>query len=955
MDNKIISALNDLTLALDAVAESLKDKSDKSKKSEAGEILESINNIDKKMSSISNGLKSIKKDTTQILKNQETLLKISKDKKETKLFEISGENKSKIKDGVSTVISIAAGVLAIGVAFKLIGSVDFLSVIALSIALPLVAMSFEKISELKGLKKEDMKNLFFVTVTMAASITAASWIMALIAPISISQGLTAILIAGTFALIGISIEKLAKSVEKIKPKDIENLPKILIKTALAITGASWIMKLIMPISFAQGLTAILIAGTFAVISYGIEKITAGIKDVGAKDLVKMPLVLFSVGLSIALASQVMRGIHVITFKQGVTAILIAGTFAVISYGIEKIVKATKDIKAEDVVDLPFVLIAFSVAITASSAIMLLIQPIKYEQFLTAIGIAATFAVMSLSLPLLAIAVKMTSLKEAFLMVGILPLLALAVVGVSYVLQKLQIVDSNVLLNMVEQSLSIAISAAAIGGTAFLLSKIGTTALIQGGIAVVGLAAVIAASSWAISMGNYDGKYPKLEWAEGVGLSLVAFGLSVVGLGIFMVATGGVGGAIALALGGAAVLGLAGVIVATSYILKAGVYDDNYPKLEWAEGVGESLAAFGSILAKIGLGGIALNLIGNHLGSGPVDIAQQIVDVNNKFTGVKFEDYPNINWAEGVAKSLGYFGSITSSMGLGGMALNKIGEWLGTGPLDIAQQIVNVSNKLNEGNYDKYPKSDWVTGITTLITQFAAISSSQDLGDMLSNKLLGSIPESIAEQIKSVSLILSSGTYASLPDGYMKSLSDNVRMYVDLVEYLESKDLDSLSFLNVLGVTSGLSKLAEGYEKLSKGVKSLGNALSSIDMEKIEALNRISGNVILMSLMDSEQFESMMDALEAKAGIFVKVVEELQGEAEKSAKNSAYPVRNIGGNGGSETSALEQKMDQLIANTTNLAASIGAAVANSIKSPFDHLISELKKAMAEGGRKGHGPK
>jgi len=58
MDNKILSALNDLTLALDAVAESLKDKS---AKSEAGKILQSINNIDKKIESISNGLKSFKK------------------------------------------------------------------------------------------------------------------------------------------------------------------------------------------------------------------------------------------------------------------------------------------------------------------------------------------------------------------------------------------------------------------------------------------------------------------------------------------------------------------------------------------------------------------------------------------------------------------------------------------------------------------------------------------------------------------------------------------------------------------------------------------------------------------------------------------------------------------------------------------------------------------------------
>ena len=180
-----------------------------------------------------------------------------------------------------------------------------------------------------------------------------------------------------------------------------------------------------------------------------------------------------------------------------------------------------------------------------------------------------------------------------------------------------------------------------------------------------------------------------------------------------------------------------------------------------------------------------------------------------------------------------------------------------------------------------------------------------------------------------------------------------RISIELSSLVSLRVHNDTSLVIDANSTSGLSKLAEGYEKLSKGVKSLGNALGSIDMEKIEALNRISGNIILMSLMDSDQFESMMDALEEKAGIFVKVIDELQGEAEKSAKSSNYPVRNIGGRGGSETSALEQKMDQLIANTTNLAANIGAAVANSIKSPFEALIAELKTQMGKKERKAGG--
>ena len=63
------------------------------------------------------------------------------------------EYKSKIKDGIQTVILIAGGVLAIGLAFKLIGQVDFLSVISLSMGILYVSLAFAEIAKIKDLIK----------------------------------------------------------------------------------------------------------------------------------------------------------------------------------------------------------------------------------------------------------------------------------------------------------------------------------------------------------------------------------------------------------------------------------------------------------------------------------------------------------------------------------------------------------------------------------------------------------------------------------------------------------------------------------------------------------------------------------------------------------------------------------------------------------------------------------
>ncbi len=901
MDVKIVSALNDLTLALDAVAESLKDKS---AESESGKILQSIDNIDKKMESISNGLKSIKKDTTQILKNQETLLKISNDKKtDSKLFETAGKNKAKIKDGVSTVLLIAAGVLAIGLAFKIIGSVDFFSVIALSIALPLIAIAFEKISEMKELKKADMKNIFFVTVTMAASITAASWIMRMILPISIAQGLTAIFISGIFYLTTLNLEKIRLATLFLKNDEMKKMGLVLLGITGVIVASSWLFQAIMPISFAKGLTAIIISGIFYLITLNLEKIRL----------------------------------------------------------------ATLFLKNDEMKKMGLILLGLSGAIVASSWLFQAIAPITIEKALSAIAVAGVLAIIALALPSLALAVRLVSLKDAYLMVGILPAVALAMMVSSHIIALGNYKEDNY--PSLDWALGVGASILAFGlatiGLGYAtMTGIGYVAMIVGGVAVLLLSGIIVVASQALTYGDYKSNYPSLDWAEGVGASILTFGLATIGLGAFILGSLGAG-LLVLAAGAKGVMTVATAIKDASLILKDGEYTKG-PTKDWAEGISLSLGAFAPIFKTLfdrGIIGIFKK------GPSAEDFAEAIKTISKGIVaaGEFFSKTPDIwkggptkDWAEGVGGAIGAFApvfdALSESYGLFGSGpstddMIKAMRSISEGIVSVASYFKDIPDNIWTGG----PDETWSGKISSALQAFAPVfdylnQNTSWLSGADTDKLRTAVV-SIAYGMVEAANSLNEGKFtANIPEGYMKSLSDNVKMYVDLVEYLESKDLDSLSFLSVLGITSGLSKLAEGYEKLSKGVESLGNALGSIDMEKIEALNRISGSIILMSLMDSDQFESMMDALEAKAGIFVKVVEELQGEAEKTGKSSSYPVGNMGGKGSSATSALEQKMDQLVANTTNLAANIGSAVANSIKSPFETLIAELKNQMGKKERK-----
>ena len=177
MDKQLLQALDNLSYGLEVLVEALKQKG---AKSDTGKTLQS-GNFDKSLESITVELKSIKKDTQEILKNQQTIISLQKqkndDKKSGAVEDASGPKKeSQIKKGVSTILLIAVAVLAIGLAFKLVGKIDFLSVIALGAAIYLVSMAFEKVAKLK-MSIKDAAITSATMVLMAMGVTLSSWIL----------------------------------------------------------------------------------------------------------------------------------------------------------------------------------------------------------------------------------------------------------------------------------------------------------------------------------------------------------------------------------------------------------------------------------------------------------------------------------------------------------------------------------------------------------------------------------------------------------------------------------------------------------------------------------------------------------------------------------------------------------------------------------------------------------
>lgn len=827
MDKKLLAALSNLSIALQEISDSL-DDINKTKESSNSSIVEAFKSLDigEQLKSIDKGVKKIQEDNKQIIKTQKQILsqvnKPTATTKEPGL--INTKDQKGIKDGVSLILLIAGGVLAIGLAFKLIGSVDFKSVIALSLSLPLIAFAFEKVAKVKSnIKSLTIANLGLIM--MAGAMVIVSKLLSFITPISVDKLLTTILISGAFVLISTSIGKISKNFEGVSIKNLWKLPLVLIAASSAIAASSWILQWIKPVGYLQMITVIFIASAFAIISLNIDKLVGGIKNVDAKSLWKLPLVLIASSAAITASSWILQWVKPVGFNQLLTIIMISAAFAVLSFGLGKLVKAMDKISLKGVALLPLVLVGVSLAITGSSYILSKIVPITFPQALTTILIAATFTVLSYGLPKIIDAVSKIKLRDIPIIPLVLIAMSAAILGSSYLFSKVQIIPFGTLINIALQSISLTVVAIAIGFAMWTLDKLGITPAkaLMGGVSIVVIATALMTSSLIISLGQYS-IYPNLSWTLNIAASMLIFGA---GMGIIGASTIGVP---ALIMGGIGILIIAGTILATDKILSKGIYNI-YPSLSWILGVGSSLSAFGLVMAASAFGIVALSI-----GYFSIKlIANSIVETSKILSNGIFTGGPSLGWSIGTSALLTTFGM--SMMAIGGfvagtLGLGYVALLAGKSALKvIAQSIVDASFILSSGNYKDGPTKEWAEGVALSIGAFAPVYKT-----LTSKGLLGAIfggggssPSkmrqaivTISEGIITAAQFFSKNTVAfknGPPVEWSEGVGLSIRAFAPVFESLSknkswfSSGLDMGEMVNaVLGISQGIIVSAQIFNQ-----------------------------------------------------------------------------------------------------------------------------------------------
>ena len=748
MDKKLLNALNNLSDSLEEISSALKEKNEM--QSDTATALKS-GNIGENLKQISVDIKSIKVDTQEILKKQDTIISLSKEKegKDEKTLKAAGDKESisKIKEGVASIMLIAGAVLALGAAFSLVGDVDIASVIGLSLAIVILAESFKSVvktlNETGFNAMKDGTNFFLSTVLIAAAITTSSWILSTISSISIAQILTAIGIGAGFAVISKHVVDIIKEFSDIGMgnilKSVISLPLVMTAISLGIAASSWALRWVSSLSMSQFTSAILVSGILAVVSFGVRNMLRAFKGLGPKTLIQaslfLPLVLPAISLGIAASSWALQLVQPISMGQFFTSLLIGAAFFVLSFSIRRIMTAFRGIDpktaATATLTIPLILTAMSYAIKFSSEALAGVVPITMQTFITAIAISVIFIPLAFAANLILASVNKMKMEDVFKIPIFFVAMSTAITLSSMILDNAVIVDSDRLINAGLIGAGLAILTMALANPIRILSKIDIVNILKGALAIPIIATAIMVSSWILSVGNYENA-PPIEWTLGTAAAMIPFAFGMAMLGPLL---------IPVALGVPAVLLVASTVMLSSHILKEGDYS-TYPSIDWSKGVSLSLGTFaagmailgGIIFASFGLGlGMlaagagAVLMVAKTIVAASDILANGYVDEDGNKMSPNWKDGPTEDWSKGVSIALGAFSPVYGML-MRNAVLSLFGGG-GVGPEDFTTAIKTVSKGIvtaaqelgnSDGVWAGGPTKDWAEGVGLAIGAFVPV-------------------------------------------------------------------------------------------------------------------------------------------------------------------------------------------------------------------------------------------
>lgn len=854
----------------------INEKNEKNEKSINKKNQDIINNLHKKKNGEGKEGKENKKSDSVISNKLDQILTYAKDSKKQKeagLFEKIDDkgNKNKIVDGIKVIILIAAGVLAIGLAFQKVGKVDFASVIALSAGIFIISKAFANIAGVKNLTLKQTVLTGLVLVVIAASITAASIIISQNFKEMTNKQMFSFVLVGS--ALSVSAYFLLKGVAglKLSGKDLLKvllLPIILPAIAYGIAKSSGFISETKEVGWGQAKSALFTAIILAVGALSVMFLLKALKDVTVPKMLVASLMIPIIAGGIWAASLILGKVEEIKNPWGIlkTSIVIGLALLIMS----PVMWVIGQLKPGRMIVAGLMIPVIAMGIVWASEILQDFQVLKIPE------LVFIKSALSYGLALLAFAPTVWLLGKLdikSMLIGSLaiPVVSLAIVAASWILQLGNYGDNY---PKYEWSLNVglalfifAVPTIALGLAAMIATPL---SVVIGAAMTVIVATAIMVSSLILQNGEYkDGAYPSLSWAAGVGLSLLTFTLPVIALGLLAIT--GIG-ALAIMAGAAMVTIVAQSIVDASKIIAGGNYKDG-PTSEWAMGTGISMLAFGTSMALLGVIPFAGTILerGGELVN---QVAQSIKDVSFILAGGNYKDGPTKDWAEGIGLSISAFAYALSVTAESGMFDKKIDtNSFSNFMISIADAMIKVANILREGKWDgAYPKKEWGEGVSAGLLPFIEAYKVMNESKSFLQGIFGGgggdtfsvFMEGIANSMVSVADIFRGVDFSGGPNAtWSKNISD------------------ALTAFNVGMGKDGLDhKKIDLIVEFADAIRDLAGAIKQLNTSGLDKLNKLTTNVTIMSVIDDKKLQDVLKVLDDNKNKLSNIID---------SKGSSNPV------------------------------------------------------------------
>jgi hypothetical protein len=997
-----VAALQDFSKSLKYFIDSVKSQVENENKNFKDSISATQEQA-KMMMEMAEELKVVSQTTAATKTNTEQILDIVKGIKQEKKKGIwdklsSAKDKTKsMAEGIKTISLMAGAILAVGTAFKIVGEVDFKSVLALAVALPLVATAFNTIGETSQDPKDSAKTALSMII-MSVGVAASGAIMSMMPSLSFQQMISVVAVS---VAMGISMYALAEAADEIGSNKIKSLyamiPALpLVAGAIVLSGMA--LSQMPTVGFQQFVSAAGVGLAMGIsmipLAYAADAVKGRVGNMYALTAL-MPIIAGAIYASALILENVPEIDVAKTIKTsiGVTASLVifgAGVWAFDKMGIN-MSNAVKGIGS---------MIIVAGGIYATALILQDVPEIDVAKIIkTSLGAAASLVIFGAGIWVFD---KLgINLSSAIKGVATMSVVAGGIWAVSHILANADYTGAPPL----EWSLNTGVALLGAGllaaGMGMLIGQI-----IPGVFAMTAVAGGIWAVSQILSAGDYSNG-PSLDWALGTGAALGGFGIGAIGLGIVMLT--GVG-AIALVAGIGAMTMVAGGLVATAAIIKKGDFTGG-PSIEWSRGVGMALMTFANTLSALNPGIVDM-LFGATMESrikSVVSLGDALKQVSFKVKGGDYTGGPSKEWSEGVGMALMLFAN----------ALNEIkpniferllgdtmeGNMAGLITMGGALHSIGVAVGSDNSVYSGGPDKRWAEGVGLSLAAFAgALENIKPgffdslLGDTLQSQVDGMI--TIAGALPKIGMAIGKDTsmYTGGPSkawaegvggsvtafaAAMVAFSDEGMDTEDITDMIPTimalaplmayfgktmngvkfdnypseewvsgitKFMDSFSELDMVDDAADAAKqimlLSRSYISLAGSIGLLGKSLQTV--KTAPDLTGIYGGLVTLSLIDSDNLESTLTTLNDKKDEFQSVLSMIQAQSSVKIDENTFAFNKDKSEAKSNTATNNQAS---VKTTSSAPATVKAQpkpAASSDNKPDkqEKLLNQLVQLMGQ---------